>query len=749
MRLLKNQLFRNLFFLILFIISAIGSNAQSWQWAQRVGANKSDKVTCVKTDSAGFLYTAGYFSNIITLGTNNLQLNYTSNTNSKEIFIAKYDNLGYCYWAKSGGEVFDDRVSGMDVDDVGNTVATGTFWETGGIDIGGNIITGNAFGGGDQCFIVKHDKNGTYKWGKFVCSNGGDDQGLDVAMDKFGNTYVVGFMGGNTLYCGGNTITVPNAGGSYTVHPYWLTKLDSNGNFKWAKTFGNLPFDASVGKYIERDIAVCVDNKGDVYVNGGFDGTHLFGNTTLTSTGGYDIFTMKYDSAGNFKWATSGGSRKDDWSQGISHDGNGHVYITGEHRDSLIYDTVIVKNYDARDVFVLKLDDQTGKPYWGARAGSNGGGERGNDIYADENCNVYVAGDINGVAKFGDNITTAGGNSVQSFVAKISPGGKWTWVATGGGTDSNDRGNAIALGKNAQLYAGGFFRSPATFGAYGPLTSAGSSDGFLARLVDESFNKNYDFKLNKPADSIICAGFVASVILPTHSSYKISPDSNATFIASNNELILKPIVNTTYTLTGIGNGICPSFDTITFTITIAPDPVASFVTDPPLVLLQNPVLNLINSSTGATSYEWSINNTPFSTDSNVTITPTTEGVYCYTLKATSIDGCIDTVTHCASVVFLESVFFPNSFTPDGNGINDKFTPILQNVDKNNIQNYKFIIANRLGQIVFETTDPNAGWDGKLNNSGAVMPSDLYFYHCSFGSTQVKNNLFQGDVLLLR
>ena len=378
--------------------------AQNYVWAQKIGNTKSDKITSIKTDSAGYIYIAGYFSNKITLGTNNLALNFTANANSKEIFLAKLDSLGFCYWAKSGGQHFDDRILGMDVDREGNNVVTGTFWEGSGIDIGPLNITGSAFGYGDQCFIAKHDKNGVALWGNFVCSESGDDQGLDIATDKAGNHYAVGFMSGTTLYCGGGVVTAINTNTGTHKHSYWLAKMNGAGQFQWARTFGNLPWDSTHFKYIERDIAVCVDDSGGVFVTGGYDKTRPFGTTTLTSKGGTDAFVIKYDTAGNYKWVTNIGSKKDDWGNGICSDKHGNIYVTGEHRDSLYMDTVIVRNYDKRDAFIFKVDGNTGKPYWGKRAGSDLGSERGNDVWADSNCHVYVSGDINDGAKFGDNI---------------------------------------------------------------------------------------------------------------------------------------------------------------------------------------------------------------------------------------------------------------------------------------------------------------------------------------------------------
>ncbi|MFN0204135.1 MAG: gliding motility-associated C-terminal domain-containing protein [Bacteroidia bacterium] len=474
----------HIFFIWIWALSSTAT-AQNWIWSQSFGNIKSDKATAIRTDSLGYIFVAGYFSTSVSLGNNGYQLNFTSNQQSKEVFLAKFDSTGNCLWARSGGQYWDDRVLGLAVDKDGNSVITGTYWEGSGINIGGNVITGNSFGWGDQCFIAKHDPNGNYLWGNFVCSEAGDDQGLDVAMDYLGNVYVAGFMSGNTLYCGGATVTASGVGtGSYDCS-YYLAKFDPNGQAEWARTFGNLPWDTLHNKYLERDIAVTTDYSG-VYVAGGYDHTRPFGNTTLTSNGGYDIFVLKYDLDGGFEWARGGGSDKDDWCNGICTDHRGNVYITGEHRDSLFIDTVIIKNYDKRDAYVIKLETKTGHALWGKRAGSNLGDERGNDVYADRNCNVYVCGDIQGGAKFGDSLLVPLGNEVQAFVARISTKGNWKWFVTGGGPDDNDRANSVTKGLGNQIYTAGFFRSPATFGNT-THSSIGSSDAFIARVYDSLY----------------------------------------------------------------------------------------------------------------------------------------------------------------------------------------------------------------------------------------------------------------------
>lgn len=820
-------MFRLLYSIFLsLVLTANFANAQNWVWAQRLGNTKSDKVTCIKTDGQGYIYIAGYFSTGTTIGTNAKPLTVTANATSKEAFIAKLDSTGYCYWTHSGGQYFDDRVLGMDVDSAGYATITGTFWEGAGINFSGTIISGSAFGWGDQCFIVRYDPNGNVVWGRFVCSNGGDDQGLDVVMDKHGNTYVCGFMTGGTLYCGGNTVTATNP---YTNNDdcFWVTKMDASGTFQWARTFGNLPYDPTAFKYVERDIAICVDDSDGVYITGGFDGNNRkFGTNFYNTYGGHDIFAIKYDSNGNFMWSTHGGSDKDDWSNGICSDKNGNIYITGEHRDSLIIDTIIVKNYDKRDAFVVKLDAATGKPFWGKRAGSNDGGERGNDIWADKNCNVYVCGDINVGAKFGDDITIQNGSGLDAFVARISPNGKWMWVATGGGVDSNDRGNAIAKGLGHQLYTAGFFRSAATYGSTG-FSPVGSSDGFFARLHDSMLNMGSLFTLKTPSDTILCEGETTEVKVPDFGYLQVTPMNGVTFDTDTSKIFFNPSSTTTYTISGYSEGLCPVYDTVTFTIYIGepkivlpsftdslfcagesvvfnipphdflnispsqgvqvngpqdqatftpsttttytviagkngvcpssdtvivtlqvpPAPIAAFSINPEYALIQDPTFHLHNESQHAAYYQWKYLGNTFAYTLDAQRTETKAGYYCYTLVAESLAGCVDSVSHCASIIEDEKVFFPNAFSPNYDNLNDQFAPVLINIDPALIKDFNFIVANRFGQIIYQSSNPYFGWDG--NYKSAACEIGTYYYYCTFKTPRGKVITEKGDVSLLR
>ena len=62
---------------------------------------------------------------------------------------------------------------------------------------------------------------------------------------------------------------------------------------------------------------------------------------------------------------------------------------------------------------------------------------------------------------------------------------------------------------------------------------------------------------------------------------------------------------------------------------------------------------------------------------------------------------------------MYTLYIPNAFSPNGDGVNDYFQPYGQNLDPNN---YELSIYDRWGQLVFYTKDMNSRWDGRVNGS---------------------------------
>ncbi len=87
-------------------------------------------------------------------------------------------------------------------------------------------------------------------------------------------------------------------------------------------------------------------------------------------------------------------------------------------------------------------------------------------------------------------------------------------------------------------------------------------------------------------------------------------------------------------------------------------------------------------------------------------------------------NCVDTTFRDIGIYEDTWIYIPNSFTPNGDGINDIFKPSLLNAD---VADYSFIIFDRWGAILFETTDVDEGWNGEVNQTDFYAGVDSYVY----------------------
>ncbi|MCS7037161.1 MAG: gliding motility-associated C-terminal domain-containing protein [Saprospiraceae bacterium] len=138
---------------------------------------------------------------------------------------------------------------------------------------------------------------------------------------------------------------------------------------------------------------------------------------------------------------------------------------------------------------------------------------------------------------------------------------------------------------------------------------------------------------------------------------------------------------------------------------------------------------------------------PFNTP-NIEVRPasndTASAAIRYTLRAVSPQGCVRVAEKTFRLLF-PLVRFPNAFTPDGDGHNDFFE---MTVLEGSAQVERMQIFSRWGNLIFDSTDPKARWDGTVN--GQPAPSDVYLYRISWRrSDGVLMPSAVGDVTLLR
>ena len=141
----------------------------------------------------------------------------------------------------------------------------------------------------------------------------------------------------------------------------------------------------------DREFGIAVDGSGNVYVIGHFRGdTAIFGSTTLTNAGSYDIFIAKLNVSGDFLWAKQAGGSSYDYGYGIAVDSSGNVYVTGDFSDTATFGSATLTSLGWGDIFIAKLND-SGDFLWAKQAGGYCG-VMGLGIAVDGSGNVYVTG---------------------------------------------------------------------------------------------------------------------------------------------------------------------------------------------------------------------------------------------------------------------------------------------------------------------------------------------------------------------
>lgn len=188
--------------------------------------------------------------------------------------------------------------------------------------------------------------------------------------------------------------------------------------------------------------------------------------------------------------------------------------------------------------------------------------------------------------------------------------------------------------------------------------------------------------------------------------------------------ITGPSVAGTYTLV-ITQGLCSS-DPISTTINptdIVPVPVADFSATPAIPISASVPLTVsfTNQSTNADSYLWDFGDGSTSTQTNPQHTYTTKGSFTVKLTATNKGACTNTISLGKLILRYDvTIFIPNAFTPNADGINDDF-----GVKITNLQNYRIQIFNRYGMQLYEAKDILKRWDGTFN--GKPVPVGTYYY----------------------
>jgi putative cell wall-binding protein len=265
-----------------------------WVWAARAGASSSDSGSAVSvlTDGSGAIVTGEFRGTATFTPTQSASVSLTSAGNA-DAFVAKISADGEWVWAaRAGGSSYDYWECCFGLSD-GSAIVTGHIEDSASTTF--TPVTSGATpipwpGGGDDAFAAKISAGGEWLWAARVA--GGFVEGTAVSVLSDGSAIVTGyFFGGASFTPVPSTavsISLTNSGSA----DVFVAKISADGEWIWAAGAGGTGFEEAEGLTVLSD--------GKILITGFFSGTASFGETSVSSAGGDDIFVARLSDAGVF-----------------------------------------------------------------------------------------------------------------------------------------------------------------------------------------------------------------------------------------------------------------------------------------------------------------------------------------------------------------------------------------------------------------------------------------------------------------
>lgn len=412
-----------------------------------------------------------------------------------------YQNLSQNFWAYTAGSIKEDEVMDICYDNAGNIISTGYF--SGSTQFAAGITLNTASYGIPDIYVSKSTVAGQVLWAS-KAGGTGTDRANAVKCDATGNVFITGYYYGTATF---GSITLTSASGSQDG---FIAKLDANGNFLWAKSFG--------GNLAEWGNAISVDELGNPLITGQFQGSSTFGGTTLTSVlnpstafSSFDAFIAKYDTNGNLVWVKQGSGKYDDRGLDIITDHLNNVYVCGQFSDTIQFQNTY-SNAIMNATFIIKYN-AAGQEQWFRKAA--GVFSIPYSMVMDNAHNIYITGDFQGTLTYFGSSGNSFVNGVygnKAFLMKIDNNGNFIWGKSEASTNYVS-GKKVALDAQQDPYIFGEFGCTMNeySDAYGPgiFNSIGFGDLFITKYNaagTRQWFRQYGGPRNDKAHGLLVAG---------------------------------------------------------------------------------------------------------------------------------------------------------------------------------------------------------------------------------------------------
>ncbi len=182
-------------------------------------------------------------------------------------------------------------------------------------------------------------------------------------------------------------------------------------------------------------------------------------------------------------------------------------------------------------------------------------------------------------------------------------------------------------------------------------------------------------------------------------------------------------------------------------VTVYPLPTAQFEADKTEAYEFNSLISFKDlSKNNITKWEWNFGGLIGSIEKDPVYNFNAIGEYPVLLTVTNEFDCFNTTMQLIKILPEFTFFAPNSFTPNGDGINDIFLPKGMGWD---ITHYELTIYDRWGQKMFHTNDYTQGWDGTIKGNGTTVALGEYIYKASVYDYYKKLHEYTGFITIVK
>ncbi len=376
-------------------------NNGNFMWVKTVGGQGNESYIALAVDNQNNIVATLFFDATIDADPGPGTSSFTGN-GLEDLLLCKFDNAGIFIWAKQFGSTEDNYFSKPGIDPCGNIVFTITFQNALDADPNAGIVMLNPSSTQDLA-IIKISQQGNLIWSKKITGSLSNRlEGTCILFDNNCNLMYAGTFDSTVDFDPGPGVY--NLQTNYGASNMFISKLDSTGNFIWARSF-DCNYESGV-------VSLEADGNGNIIFGGAFElvlDADPGPGTTMFYSDYYDLFLIKLNSSGNFIWGRQigGPGMESLWSHTVDNAGN--IYFTGHFEDDSVDmdagpNTMFINPVGGSDIIIAKYD-ANGNFVWAKQCVGNTQSvfNAGVHVELDNNENLLVAGVFEGVVDFDPN----------------------------------------------------------------------------------------------------------------------------------------------------------------------------------------------------------------------------------------------------------------------------------------------------------------------------------------------------------